>query len=100
MGHLPTYHSAKGFVNMKKNVQDHQWRYIGSSSMYQVRKCNKEGKEFIKMDTGVVFSPRPYDVVLVNDKRAFKTVQYLFIEKEHGFKRLEGAHTTKKETHK
>ena len=56
--------------------------------MYQIRKYNKIKKGAIRMDDGTSKFPHPYDVVLVNDKRSFKTVQYMFDERENVFKRL------------
>ena len=56
--------------------------------MYQIRKYNKIKKGAIGMDDGTSKFPHPYDVVLVNDKRSFKTVQYMFDERENVFKRL------------
>ena len=56
--------------------------------MYQIRKYNKIKKGAIVMDDGTEKFPHPYDVVLVNDKRSFKTVQYMFDERENVFKRL------------
>ena len=79
---------------MKNSTKGQEWRCIGqAASMYQIRKYNKIKKGAITMIDRLDKFPQPYDVVLVNDKRAFKTVQYLFIDNEHGFKRLEGAHT-------
>ena len=74
---------------MKRSIQEHKWRYIGEvTSMYQIRKYNKIKKGAIRMDDGTSKFPHPYDVVLVNDKRSFKTVQYMFDERENVFKRL------------
>lgn len=56
--------------------------------MYQIRKYNKIKKGAIVMDDGTSKFPHPYDIVLVNDKRSFKTVQYMFDERENVFKRL------------
>ena len=74
---------------MKKSIQEHKWRYIGEvTSMYQIRKYNKIKKGAIRMADCTSKFPHPYDVVLVNDKRSFKTVQYMFDERENVFKRL------------
>lgn len=56
--------------------------------MYQIRKYNKIKKGAIVMDDGTSKFPHPYDVVLVNDKRSFRAVQYMFDERENMFKRL------------
>lgn len=56
--------------------------------MYQIRKYNKIKKGAIVMDDGTSKFPRPCDVVLVNDKRSFKTVQYMLDERKNVFKRL------------
>ena len=68
-----------------------QLKYIGSATMYQIRKSVKEKRQTIKLENGVVVAPNPNDVVLVNDKRAFKTVQYVYTGKEAGFQRLKSA---------
>lgn len=84
-----------------------QLKYIGSATMYQIRKSVKEKRQTIKLENGVVVAPNPNDVVLVNDKRAFKVVQYVYTSKDTGFQRLKpdpvvkvDFATTRKETHK
>lgn len=56
--------------------------------MYQIRKYNKIKKGVITMIDRLDKFPNPHDVVQVNDTRSGRIVQYLFIDREHGFKRI------------
>ena len=78
-----------------------------AASMYQIRKYNKLKKGAITMIDRLDRFPHPNDYVLVNDRRAFRVVKYVYTGKDTGFQRLKSDPaakadfaTTRKETHK
>lgn len=81
---------------MKKSIQEQQLRCIGmAASMYQIRKFNKLKKGAITMIDRLDKFPHQNDYVLVNDRRAFKVVKYVYTGKDTGFRRFELGPTDK-----